>query len=125
MVGENYAARDGELLLEEVLVVRVHPELLQYQRLPGLTLPPNKAFWKRRYQAINLRSLLYGEPGRGAMPVREHVRVLSARVCAHVRLFSYGSLNDIKHNANAKLAPLRLLLENSVLRRKVNIVAAV
>lgn len=37
---------------EEVLVVRVHPELLQYQRLPGLTLPPNKAFWKRRYQAI-------------------------------------------------------------------------
>lgn len=37
---------------EEVLVVRVHPDLLQYQRLPDLRMPPNKAFWKRRYQAI-------------------------------------------------------------------------
>lgn len=37
---------------EEVLVVRVHPELLQHQRLPGLTLPPSKAFWNRRYKAI-------------------------------------------------------------------------
>lgn len=37
---------------EEVLVVRVHPELLQYQRLPGLKLPPPKGFWAKRYQAI-------------------------------------------------------------------------
>ena len=37
---------------EEVLVVRVHPELLQYQRLPGLKLPPDPSFWTRRFQAI-------------------------------------------------------------------------
>ena len=37
---------------EEVLVVRVHPEFLKYQRLPGLT-EPNKKFWQQRYESIN------------------------------------------------------------------------
>ncbi len=36
---------------EDVLVVRVHPELLAAQRLPGAT--SEKKFWKRRYQDIN------------------------------------------------------------------------
>lgn len=36
---------------EEVLVVRVHPELLQYQGLPQ-PLPRGKAFWDERYQSI-------------------------------------------------------------------------
>jgi PPK2 family polyphosphate:nucleotide phosphotransferase len=36
---------------EDVLVVRVHPELLAAQRLPGGT--GKKKFWKRRYQDIN------------------------------------------------------------------------
>jgi PPK2 family polyphosphate:nucleotide phosphotransferase len=34
---------------EEVLVVRVHPELLEAQRLPK---PPHADFWQRRYEAI-------------------------------------------------------------------------
>jgi PPK2 family polyphosphate:nucleotide phosphotransferase len=36
---------------EDVLVVRVHPEMLDAQRLPGST--GKKKFWKRRYQDIN------------------------------------------------------------------------
>jgi polyphosphate kinase 2 (PPK2 family) len=36
---------------EEVLVVRVHPELLERQRLPGAGDPEN--LWPRRYKAIN------------------------------------------------------------------------
>jgi PPK2 family polyphosphate:nucleotide phosphotransferase len=36
---------------EDVLVVRVHPELLAAQRLPGG--PGRKKLWKRRYQDIN------------------------------------------------------------------------
>src|SRR5438067_10076508 len=36
---------------EDVLVVRVHPELLAAQRLPGDT--GKKKFWRRRYQDIN------------------------------------------------------------------------
>ncbi|MCF3119106.1 polyphosphate kinase 2 family protein [Streptomyces arenae] len=37
---------------EEVLVVRVHPELLARQRLPG-GAKGKKAFWRRRYREIN------------------------------------------------------------------------
>ncbi|MGB8946091.1 MAG: polyphosphate kinase 2 family protein [Streptomyces sp.] len=37
---------------EEVLVVRVHPELLDRQRLPGTT-KGKKKFWRRRYREIN------------------------------------------------------------------------
>ena len=36
---------------EDVLVVRVHPELLAAQRLPGAT--GEKKFWRRRYQDVN------------------------------------------------------------------------
>jgi PPK2 family polyphosphate:nucleotide phosphotransferase len=36
---------------EEVLVVRVHPQLLRAQRLPGDT--SGKDFWRRRYEDIN------------------------------------------------------------------------
>jgi len=36
---------------EEVLVVRVHPELLQHQRIPGLA--KDDGIWKRRYHHIN------------------------------------------------------------------------
>jgi PPK2 family polyphosphate:nucleotide phosphotransferase len=36
---------------EDVLVVRVHPELLQQQRLPTGT--DSKRFWERRYEDIN------------------------------------------------------------------------
>ena len=36
---------------EDVLVVKVHPELLAAQRLPGGT--SGKKFWRRRYQDIN------------------------------------------------------------------------
>ncbi len=36
---------------EDVLVVKVHPELLAAQRLPGGK--PGKKFWRRRYQDIN------------------------------------------------------------------------
>jgi PPK2 family polyphosphate:nucleotide phosphotransferase len=36
---------------EDVLVVKVHPELLASQRLPGGE--PGKKFWQRRYQDIN------------------------------------------------------------------------
>lgn len=40
---------------EEVLVTRVHPEFLQYQRLPHLPLKPDKdeKFWNQRYEDIN------------------------------------------------------------------------
>ncbi len=37
---------------EEVLVVRVHPEYLAGQRLPGLK-KVNDKFWKQRYESIN------------------------------------------------------------------------
>jgi len=36
---------------EEVLVVRVHPEWIDRQRIPGAR--PNKAFWRDRYDDIN------------------------------------------------------------------------
>jgi len=36
---------------EEVLVVRVHPDLLQHQGLPQ-PVPHGKAFWEQRYQSI-------------------------------------------------------------------------
>lgn len=40
---------------EEVLVTRVHPEFLQYQRLPGLPAEPAKSdkFWESRFHDIN------------------------------------------------------------------------
>lgn len=40
---------------EEVLVTRVHPEFLQYQRLPDLPENPelDKNFWKQRFDDIN------------------------------------------------------------------------
>lgn len=40
---------------EEVLVTRVHPEFLQYQRLPDLPENPetDAKFWKKRYDDIN------------------------------------------------------------------------
>lgn len=40
---------------EEVLVTKVHPEFLQYQRLPHLPAKPEKdeKFWKQRYEDIN------------------------------------------------------------------------
>jgi PPK2 family polyphosphate:nucleotide phosphotransferase len=36
---------------EEVLVTRVHPQLLERQRIPGLE--PGKAPWRQRFKAIN------------------------------------------------------------------------
>ncbi len=36
---------------EEVLVVRVHPELIQYQNLPGFN--NSEDFWNKRYEEIN------------------------------------------------------------------------
>jgi PPK2 family polyphosphate:nucleotide phosphotransferase len=36
---------------EEVLAVKVHPEFLEKQKLPGK--PGGKAFWERRYKEIN------------------------------------------------------------------------
>jgi PPK2 family polyphosphate:nucleotide phosphotransferase len=36
---------------EEVLIVRVHPELVAAQRIPGAV--PNKSFWSGRYEDIN------------------------------------------------------------------------
>ena len=36
---------------EEVLVVRVHPELLERQHIPGAK--PTKAFWQKRFEDIN------------------------------------------------------------------------
>ena len=36
---------------EEVLVVKVHPELLAAQRIPDVKV--NKAFWQSRYDDIN------------------------------------------------------------------------
>ncbi len=37
---------------EEVLVVKVHPELVAKQRIPGAN-PREKSFWKSRYKEIN------------------------------------------------------------------------
>ncbi len=37
---------------EETLVVRVHPELLQNERLPGFKRPGEK-FWRHRFESIN------------------------------------------------------------------------
>jgi PPK2 family polyphosphate:nucleotide phosphotransferase len=38
---------------EEVLVVRVHPELIADRRLPGVTGQPGRGLWKERYEDIN------------------------------------------------------------------------
>ncbi len=37
---------------EEVLVVRVHPDLLKHEHLPGFT-SPSKKFWRHRFESIN------------------------------------------------------------------------
>lgn len=37
---------------EEVLIVKVHPELIAAQRIPGAE-PSRKKFWKQRYEDIN------------------------------------------------------------------------
>jgi PPK2 family polyphosphate:nucleotide phosphotransferase len=37
---------------EETLIVRVHPELLVNERLPGFKRP-DKKFWRRRFESIN------------------------------------------------------------------------
>ena len=37
---------------EEVLVVRVHPDLLKAEHLPGFTAP-SKKFWQHRFESIN------------------------------------------------------------------------
>ncbi len=37
---------------EEVLVVRVHPDLLKHEHLPGFTAP-DKKFWRHRFESIN------------------------------------------------------------------------
>jgi PPK2 family polyphosphate:nucleotide phosphotransferase len=37
---------------EEVLVVRVHPDLLRHEYLPGFT-KPSKEFWQHRFRSIN------------------------------------------------------------------------
>jgi PPK2 family polyphosphate:nucleotide phosphotransferase len=37
---------------EEVLVVRVHPDLLKHEHLPGFTGPGRK-FWRHRFESIN------------------------------------------------------------------------
>ncbi|MGB7554587.1 MAG: polyphosphate kinase 2 family protein [Candidatus Korobacteraceae bacterium] len=37
---------------EEVLVVRVHPDLLKHEHLPGFTAP-SKKFWRHRFESIN------------------------------------------------------------------------
>jgi len=37
---------------EEVLVVRVHPEFIERQHLPGFTKPDRK-FWKQRFESVN------------------------------------------------------------------------
>src|ERR1019366_6629371 len=39
-------------LYEEVLVVRVHPDLLKQEHLPGFT-GPSKKFWQHRFESIN------------------------------------------------------------------------
>ena len=38
---------------EETLVVRVHPEFLQYQRLPETNTTTQQDFWKQRFDDIN------------------------------------------------------------------------
>jgi len=38
---------------EETLVVRVQPELLEYQRLPATPAPGTDEFWQARYEDIN------------------------------------------------------------------------
>ena len=37
---------------EEVLIVRVHPEMLEKEHLPGFTKPDEK-FWQHRFESIN------------------------------------------------------------------------
>ena len=37
---------------EEVLVVRVHPDLLSHEHLPGFKEPTRK-FWEQRFESIN------------------------------------------------------------------------
>lgn len=37
---------------EEVLVVRVHPTILEAQRIPGVDAKPGKNFWRSRYEDI-------------------------------------------------------------------------
>jgi PPK2 family polyphosphate:nucleotide phosphotransferase len=37
---------------EEVLVVRIHPQLLKNEHLPGFTAP-DKKFWQHRFESIN------------------------------------------------------------------------
>jgi PPK2 family polyphosphate:nucleotide phosphotransferase len=50
---------------EEVLVVRVHPELVLKQQLPGIKTPDdvNEEFWDRRYRQIRDMERIWAENG--------------------------------------------------------------
>lgn len=50
---------------EEVLITKVHPELLLHEQLPGITSEANvnRLFWKKRYAQINHIEQLWVENG--------------------------------------------------------------
>jgi PPK2 family polyphosphate:nucleotide phosphotransferase len=70
---------------EEVLVVRVHPELLEYQKLPPDT-PSGKHLWKSRFEQINA--------------FEEHLDRCGTRI---VKLFLHLSKDEQKERFLARL----------------------
>ncbi len=56
---------------EEVLIVRVHPELLEAQRLPGDT--HGKDFWKARFQSIRDFEAHLGRSGTRVVKIHLHI----------------------------------------------------
>jgi PPK2 family polyphosphate:nucleotide phosphotransferase len=60
---------------EEVLIVRVHPELVLKQQLPGITSRKqiNQRFWERRYRQINDMERIWYENGTVILKFFLHV----------------------------------------------------
>jgi PPK2 family polyphosphate:nucleotide phosphotransferase len=85
---------------EEVLVVRVHPEFLEGQRLPAGT--PDAAFWEARYEDINAFERHLDRNGTVVLKFFLHVSREEQRKRFLARLkdpgkhwkFSYGDLEE-------------------------------
>ena len=88
---------------EEVLVVRVHPELLEQQRLPPG--PRGKAFWKMRYESINAFERHLARSGTAVVKIFLHISKEEQRRRFLARLddpkkrwkFSIGDVRERQH----------------------------
>jgi PPK2 family polyphosphate:nucleotide phosphotransferase len=104
---------------EEVLVVRVHPEFLQGQRLPDAA--PDAAFWEARYEDINAFERHLDRNGTVVLKFFLHVSREEQRKRFLARLkdpgkhwkFSYGDLEESRRWEDYMMAYEEMLSRTS------------